>query len=675
MTSPRVLVLIVILVACAPKERVESAAKPTPTPAPARPIPEATLPMGARALPARTPDPPGKAVATDLVVDAERTKAVRALLDELRAAIIKRDEAALANAFSGDEALPTILQQIVRLIGDRETKVRLVPLAPTGDGVWVRLVAAKELFAGAGDHSEIFAAPTEKGWRFFPTGPRGVVKAKLTHVKARVRVDPARHFLEGEAELTVENDGERFVAVDLDVATADPEETFPDANGYRLDAVEVDGKAAAFEVIARADVIVVEVDPAKPRTKLRFAWRGAPSGTINRLDADALLLHEAQPWIPVMPKTEAELDIVLEHPARFDVIAESATEISRERLRMRIARADRGTTLVGAPELVRKTVDLGGVKAIVALTPKRKERLDELAEATRLSLESMKILGALPSPELRIVESPVPPGVKALGGRSFLALGASGLTHQTIAHELAHSWFGGAVTTTYRGEWGGEWPESLAEYVVLWTLDDTRARKERRGWSECYGPLRTDDEGEVRSSRKSNAQSITLLYCKGPMIMAGLEARAGRDVVRRSLARFVADAKGEPASWEHVVAAVRAEAGAAHADWLADRLSRGRGPAITIEDLKRDGAKVTGAIVQRFGSHQPARFDERLALRFEDAEGKKTGDDVTIELKDRTTPLALDAPKDARRIVIDPDYLIPWKYSAPEARIVPLPRE
>ncbi len=657
--------LCCLLLACAPKPAATTTTTAGTTPTPKSPIPEATLPIGAARMAARSQDPPGKAKAVDLEVDEERTKAVRALLDEVRAAIIHRDDERLGRAFSGDEALPSILEQIVRAIGDRETKVRLVPLAPAGDGAWVQLVASKELFASGHDRFEMYAAPTANGWRFFPTGPRTIAKSSLTRVNGHVRVDPAKHFLEGDVELTIRNGGERFVSVELDLASADPEDPFPDPTGYRLDVVEADGKPARFEVIARANVIVVEVDPAKPESTLRFAWRGAPSEAINRLDEDALLLHEAQPWFPVLPKTEASLDLVLEHPAGYALIPEGVVESSKTRAKIHVPRVDRGTTLVGAPKLVSRKVDLGDVRATVAVTPKRAERLDELAEATRLSLEAMKILGPLPSPELRIVESPVPPGVKALGGRSFLALGAAGLNHSTIAHELAHSWFGGAVTTTYRGEWGGEWPETLAEYVVLWTMDDARARKERRGWSECYSLVHDDDEGAVRAARKSDASSITLLYCKGPMIMAGLEARAGRDALRAALARFVQGRGGKPASWEDVIAAVRAEAGDGHADWLADRLARGRGPSITIEDLKRDGTKISGTIVQRFGSHDPSRLDETLTLRAGDA-------NVVIDLKGRRTPFSIEAGG-ARELVIDPDYFLAWKYPSPDLRIVPLP--
>lgn len=623
--------------------------------------------------PERRADRPPPALAPEafLRAPADRVAKAKALVEELRSALVRGDEARAAELVSGGDLLTSVTAQLVEMLKDRETRFRLEPLCPAGDGLYVRFVTITEIFSARGHGSmEMFAGPEGGTWKLFPAGPRDAIRAKLVRETARVRIDPAAGTVRGEAEMTLRGGGERFVPIAMDLVPMDPEEDRVGDGGFRLTGLEVGGRPGRFQVMPGSDVVVAEVATSGEMLTVRLSWEGAPGTQLNYVKKDEVLLHEAQPWLPRIGGREiAEWDLTVEHPESFEVLLEGdaaphAIEAGWVARRSRV-KSDLGSTIFGRPAYAtrRSSLSGGAVKVLLAVSPTRtKEEIDALETAIRATDASLSVLGKLPAADLRIVESTPPAAAAAVGGRSFIALGTEAMKPTIVAHELGHSWFGGLIPNSFKGEWGGQWPESLAEYVVSWTVDEPRALRLREEWVACYAPFWGEEDPLAVTRNVAWSASRPVLYCKGPLILAALERRVGRAKMQAVLAAFVQARANRASTWEHVLDAVRAEAGEAHAAWLATRLKRAGAPGFDLEGLAVKNGMLEATLVQRRAfADTGAELHEDMELGFADAEGKPLGVPILLAVTLRRTPLSIPLPAGAAFVELDPLRRSVWK--------------
>lgn len=628
------------------------------------------------------------AKSAEFEVPPDRAAAAAALVERLRDALVREDLALAETLVSGGDLLAGVGREIVEILEARDTKFRLEPLCPAGSGLYVRLAVIRGLFVDPRNSVTLYAGPDASGeWRLFPVGARNAVRARMTAHVARVRVDPAARRLSGDAILTIETGGERWVPVELDLA--DPED--PASPGFTPRSVGIAGTGAVpFHPLQRANALVVDLGASPPpRVALAIGWDGAPTPVLNALVPDEALLHEAQPWMPILttararaipdgapaPRTDADFDLAMEEPKDFELLLEGdpqprplADGWKERRTRFH---SDRGATVFGAPRYEKKTLALEGVRVVIAVRPELASRLPVLAADIAATHAGLKILGPLPSAHLRIVECRQMPGVVAVGGRSFLGLGhRKGLERNTVAHELAHNWFGGIIPSTFRGEWGGQWPEPVAEYVVQWTLSEDHALAQREEWAACYArPM--GDEGAIRAARNvPGSPGQALLYCKGPLVLAALETRIGRPKMQEALGAFVRERAGRPSNWEHLAAAIGAAAGAEHEAWLRRRLARVVSSSWTIEGLAVKNGVAAGTLLQRV-EWNTEDLAEDVELGFLTATGEPAGAPSVVQVTGRTTSFAIPVPPGATRLVIDPRVVLPRKYVKSEPLSLP----
>jgi alanyl aminopeptidase len=161
----------------------------------------------------------------------------------------------------------------------------------------------------------------------------------------------------------------------------------------------------------------------------------------------------------------------------------------------------------------------------------------------------------------------------------------------TMAHELAHQWFGNLVTMS---KWEDVW---LSEGFATWTAAKIMDREQagRRGVLLAAARDRvmsidaTSDARRVREPMASRAAMRNvyspLVYAKGAALLDMLEYCLGQDELRAAIRRYLADHKFTTATTGDFVAALRTLGGRAPASVVASFLDQPGVPVITAEAL------------------------------------------------------------------------------------------
>jgi puromycin-sensitive aminopeptidase len=214
---------------------------------------------------------------------------------------------------------------------------------------------------------------------------------------------------------------------------------------------------------------------------------------------------------------------------------------------------------------------------------------------------------------------------------------------ETVAHELAHMWFGDLVTMRW---WNGIWlNEAFATFMSMLAVDDYRPDWEiwndfTRGRSTA---LEVDAlqstrpiEYEVRSPDDASGMFDTLTYVKGGAVLRMLEQWLGPERFRDGIRRYLrAHAYGNTEThdlWD----ALEEETGEPVRRIMDAWIFQGGYPAISVG---LDGERV------RFSQRRfiPSRDDDTttwpVPLRVRQVDGEETTDPILIETEGTVLPL------------------------------------
>ena len=271
------------------------------------------------------------------------------------------------------------------------------------------------------------------------------------------------------------------------------------------------------------------------------------------------------------PDLKAVWSVTLEIPEGLTGLS-NAPEVGREAIdggRVRIRFADTipmssylVAYVVGRLELTH-VVDAGGVPTRVAHVPGRGELAGFALDVGRFSVEWFADYYGTPYPDAKIDHVAVPDfaqgAMENLGCITYrehvLLVDPEQATHQelldvaeTVAHELAHMWFGDLVTMRW---WNGIWLNEAFATFMSWLCVDAY-RPEWRVWS-TFQRLRSTAfevdalqstravEYPVRSPDDASGMFDTLTYTKGGAVLRMLEQWLEPERFRDGIRRYLRD--------------------------------------------------------------------------------------------------------------------------------------
>jgi aminopeptidase N len=288
--------------------------------------------------------------------------------------------------------------------------------------------------------------------------------------------------------------------------------------GLVVDRVEAGGRPARFtHADGRLKVALDEGYKSGDRVWLKVSYHGRPADGLyikNNKFGDRTIFadnwpNRARHWFPSIdhPYDKATVEFLVTSPARFDVVANG--DLVETTSRQDGAKLTHWRTtvplptycmVVGAAEFsIIKAGSWGGIPVYYYLYPKDRERgIRDYGRAVQMLEFYTNLIGPFPYEKLALVQSSTRFGGMENSSAIFFdekAFDGTGSLEPTVAHEIAHQWFGDSVT---EADWHHLWlSEGFASYFenLFFERADGRDRFVRM--------MLADRERYIESSRAS----------------------------------------------------------------------------------------------------------------------------------------------------------------------------
>jgi uncharacterized iron-regulated protein len=277
-----------------------------------------------------------------------------------------------------------------------------------------------------------------------------------------------------------------------------------------------------------------------------------------------------------------------------------------------------------------------------------------------------KLLLPFPFKRFAIVENFLPTGLAmptyTLLGRDVVRLPF--IVETSLGHEVLHQWFGNQV---YAGG-KGNWTEGLTTYLA----DHLYAEQKGEGWSyrkqillDYKNYLRDDNDFPLKDfTARHGGGSRSVGYGKAAMVFHMLRDMLGDESFFGALKAVLREKQFQRASWDDWQSAFERQSGTELGWFFAQWLER-KG----LAELKLDGFAVTqeaqGFTLNLDLSQQGDiyRLDVPVRILYRSG-GEKT---VRIRLEERKKRARIDLAQTPAVVVIDDNYDVARRLSAPEA--------
>lgn len=529
---------------------------------------------------------------------------------------------------------------------------------PSGPPIYLAVFHAWHTCESDGDHIHTLAQ-TPQGWRLGPEIPETETGGfRLRDHDAQVRLDVPKQ----RAAIA---DHVRIEGIGADAPPFGLLRLSPDFRVTTLNLGKSDGPAVPFQQVGG---IIAFAPPAENSFTLSMKY----AGVVHHQESDYITTNEAtlnSYWLPHTARLPATATITVTTPPGWDALAPG------ERIRERRS-ADGALVVTYRNDLPISfyTLDAGRYTITKRLYKNRtlatyflrpdaafaQRCLDRLERAMAFYEAHF---GPFPYTRYSLVQTQGA-FAGALESYSFATFGPRTLPDY-IAHELAHTWWGGLVPCTYTRSM---WNESFASYS-----DDLFQRLTARP-ARGFGARTASASSTRRAARRlnpahytvplteahdtSDERHITVGYGKGTQVLRVLEAQIGQETMLRCLAAFArTHSRGAPAEWSDFEAAVRQVTGKDYRWFFAEWTERPGLPAVWLTDVtaRRGGNGETFIEADIRQSGEPYRLSLPLLVRL------RGGSTVaqTVEIQGAQTPLRLRLPAPPARLLLDPEGILP----------------
>jgi len=548
-----------------------------------------------------------------------------------------------------------------------------IPLAPIGPGFYA---VVKSKHVGGEGVAYLGPDPVRAFWSFGSDPPEDVLRAStLERVTGDVRFDTTKGRITGDVRLKIATGGARLIPVMLDA--------LPESLRIEMG----NGRPCGFRLVPSRDIVVIELPGPADTVELRIRWESrTPQIDHVHIRKDSLLLPGLYPWVPTLPNTDAEFDLTFAYRKSFDLLpggrsGRVTTTFDGWRSVSTKFRSDQPVTLAGRKAWVRHPFDLDGVPVTLALEPRDVAKLAPLEASVRHAFSALRPLGPLPH-RLAIAWCPQTE-YQGIASRGFIGL--DDFDRHVVAHELAHQYFQDIDDAPpplkaweqlpAKRDWSGDWTEAVAEFLATWSKDENEARAHRLGWSFRYAhvsdllPLR-----EIRDKGLPfDDPRHVIVYTKGPLLLAEMERRLGRERMAASITAFIAEHRGKRADWADLADAF----GGDDARWLRKWLTIPGAPRIVLKDLTVAGGFVEGTVAVTPGAFEGVvqlgviTTRDAATLRMDEAPSQIHD----VAFAGEATRFRLPIGEGATGLLIDPDHRLPRRWDGFEGLFVALPDE
>lgn len=418
------------------------------------------------------------------------------------------------------------------------------------------------------------------------------------------------------------------------------------------------GNRIALSLPAGAgDVLVIQARgtiPALPGPDDRSAVVGAVAGD------DGIFLPAGAGWLPAANHF-MRYDLTVEIPASQRAVATGrlADEVvDGDIYRARFVAdhpAEPPSIFVGAYEISER-ID-GDIRLRTYFHPELAPLADDYLEiASGMIRWFSQQFGDYPFADFHIVSAPLPVGLGFANltyvGRRVLPLPF--MRGRSLAHEIAHNWWGNGVYIEYAA---GNWAEGLTTYVADYALAADRgadaAREMRLGWLRNFTALPPGQDMPVTQfvAKRHDAGQV-VGYDKIAFVFHMLRREIGEDAFTAGLRQFWMANRFRLARWSDLRIAFET-AVAGDLSWFFDQwLNRTGAPRIELVASDRlhanNGHRVTVTLKQA-----TPIFRSRLPVTIETDRGISRHE-VTLDRANQTFELAVD--QQPRSVHIDPDF-------------------
>ncbi|MEZ4416352.1 MAG: M1 family metallopeptidase [Gemmatimonadota bacterium] len=373
----------------------------------------------------------------------------------------------------------------------------------------------------------------------------------------------------GEATLTVHRTRGAASELRLDLVQATGDR---DGQGMRVERVAIDGRTARYS--HDQDVLTIALPAAtaeRDRLAVQVTYRGTPANGLrigpNR-HGDLTFFSDNWPdrarhWLPTVDHIgdKATHEFIVDAPARFQVVS-NGLRIEETDLGQGVRRTHWRQSVPTAPWLyclgvaefaVQRLGEFDGKEIQVWVFPEDREAgFADLNGPTRPSLEFFSdYVGPFAYEKLANVQAPsVAGGMEAASAIFYSEASSTGAEaafwrRNAIIHEIAHQWFGNAVT---EATWDDVWlSEGITTYFTL------LFREHAYGWEDFAAGLKDARRTVWRFHQDNpdytiihrNLQDMSKVtsshtYQKGAWVMHMLRRRIGDEAFRQGIRDYYA---------------------------------------------------------------------------------------------------------------------------------------